>query len=298
MPPPRERPRPLDERIAAVSKRAKPIPGKSVPVAPPSSLKEELALREVREAPDWERRRNQHLNFLAGMAKCDQGEAFFLIREYLFDRPRDFIGKWIPEKEIAPGVIDEGYWVWDYGFDDRQDSAWQAEFLRVRQHIITTFEEMLGEAVCSHGESWKDFTLGEKGCIGCPLCFVEFKLARRGMTGKHIRAITTWAGSKEQYGNTRAANTILWALGLGVNNGKLWAAITASNLKLAQIADARANSTGRVKPKGSGPDSFAADSHDKIEGEQAPAVDIAIASLPAFDKKPGVPLLEIEEKEE
>lgn len=267
VPPPRERAAPLDERIARVRQRGNRTPKVRPKPKPVPGLTELLAARADRENAFWERRRNQHLGYLASTACYGPGDAFFRIRYYIADVPYVCVGEWIPEFTAPNGVVDEGYWKWD---EQRSEEDRQLEIAKVRQHIVEVFREVLGQAVCPHGQPWEDWTRGDKGCVGCSFCFVEYKLVAKGMKANQVEDILSWKDARPQIGNTVGTNTILGALGLGMGEGLLSIAITASNQKLESLQaavdrDEKARrvtaggkqinkETGEITSGGNGPD--------------------------------------------
>jgi hypothetical protein len=262
----RERPRRLDERIARVRSRA--IPKDFLDGVPrPDPYAVELARVHAKEAEDWERRKQTHLNFLETTETQGLDEAFYRIRMYIQNDPFRMIGEWVEDATEKDG----GCWYWGRGYDSPQENKdYRTAVDKVRQHIIEIFREVLGDKVCSHGhpwEEWKRVFDWEEGGAGCGNCRVVYEATRRGK----LELVDFPDAELVKNGNTKSANTILnWVkldlrAGLQRNeDGSI--SSTANHEKLVQIEHG-VNST-RSQAQGLGPDSFDKKYEDKSGGSQ------------------------------
>jgi hypothetical protein len=265
VPPPREKHRSIDERIAVRSKVVT-IPDFLDAEPRPDERAGELARLIGTTKEDWERRKAQHLDFLeAAAAEYVSGSTsalYYAIRNYIRNAPYGCAGEWKDDR-----------WEW-----------WRAQPTdrdRVRQHLIDVFREVLGDAVCPHGDGWENWgklpdwvdPWGKQdygyNSVGCVRCYAEYKLIKEGKSPD----LLNFPDAKNiKNGNVLSANIILSMLGCSKWAGVLPNSSTAGGSKLAQIdaAQQRDRSFGgkRIRAAGNGPDSSDSIGDDRSAGSQ------------------------------
>ena len=257
VPPPREKSRPLDERIARVKSRG--IPKQFLDATKPDQREGSLARLLGTSEDDWARRKAQHLEFLETTEALGEGECFYRIRYYIRTRPFECAGRWQEEWIDDDGEVCPAHWA----FEPRAVDYFRA-VEKVRAHLIKTFREILQDAICPHNQSWDDwekrFTWDHAESAGCASCFVECRLKEKGKDPQ----LASFPDAKVCYGNTKGANTILAILGLSKRNEIDTKHESGANeAKLEQIHAAKKRDAliggKRVKPKGIGADSMGFD---------------------------------------
>ena len=188
VPPPREKARPIGERIEAL--KARPVIPAFVGADPLAQQPSDLAKMLGTSDEDWARRESQHLDFLEHVT------SFFELRQYLLLRPHEICGWWVEQTEDM-----EAHWyrnLWDPG---------RAQMIeRCREHLLATFRKVLKDAVCEHGERWDDYQpkfAWERGVnAGCGACKARYVIETKGgdpeilklRTQKHANTLLAWLG--------------------------------------------------------------------------------------------------------
>ena len=312
VPPPQERIRPLDERIARVRGRVPTYDFLDAqPILDPRAIERQRAAEK--DAADWERRRQEDIAFLSG----DVDD--YSIRFYIQEQPHRCCGTW------HEAYVDEEGNTYPSGWSNAPwyegPEVYEPIIQRIRQHIIDTFREYLKDAVCPHGEPWEVWEPRHKWDphpgAGCERCRVEHELRGRGYK-QDLAAFFAQDAKNVKTGNTRSANTVLAMLGhslwAGVNREECSGGNDPNKLTLIEGASQPGM---KSKPTGNGPDSYDRRGDDlsagsqissrepNYLGERQPSDDERkLPMLPAFDStavaeeiEPGVEVIETEEIE-
>jgi hypothetical protein len=259
----------LDERIARVESRAAApktfLDG--VPVPAPLSLDDILH----RRGADWDRRKDQHLDFL------DSDPSIYEIRAYIRNAPFNCIGTWKESWTDDDGETSPAGWSWS------TISFVHVAVEDVRAHLIDVFREVLKDSVCIHGLSWAAWKSpsDNEAWGGCAACYVEHELIRRS---KNPNLASFPDARKVSGNNTYSANLVLEILGLSTKTGLLRGSTYYDPDKIALIQGARQRdaliggkrvtarsqvidmSTGQRNSGARGPDAFDGEGEDRSGG--------------------------------
>ncbi|MGC1945393.1 MAG: hypothetical protein WA664_16685 [Candidatus Acidiferrales bacterium] len=224
-----------------------------------------------RRGADWDRRRQQHLDFL------DSDPSIYEIRAYIRNAPFNCIGTWVESFTDDDGEISPAGWSWS-------TVSWvHVATEDARAHLIDVFREKLNDSVCIHGCSWAAWKSPSDNDAwgGCAACYVEHELIRRGKNPN----LANFSDAKKVNGNnTYSANLVLGILGHSTKTGLLRNSTYYDPEKIALISGAQQRealmggrrvtprsqridmSTGRRNNGARGPDIFDATGEDRSGG--------------------------------
>lgn len=193
---------------------------------------------------DEARRENTHRDFI------QSGPTAAEVRVYLVEAPHALFGEW-REDETSDGAALPGHWAHRaVARPDGQDP--KCVFIdSERAAIQKLFGALLGddEPFCEHGMTWLE---------ECPQCEAIEKLIAKGLDPILLNKLEVGAEPRKGSHN---ANKVLSVLGLGMSQGKIYAAAGGNGAQMEKIAAAKQleEKIGgrRVKPKGIGRDSDA-----------------------------------------
>ncbi|MGB9309839.1 MAG: hypothetical protein WCC15_03955, partial [Candidatus Acidiferrales bacterium] len=234
VPPPREKPRPLAERIAAVKSQGQ---NKSFldaePAKPGKSLSIVLAEEAAAERANLDHKLEAHRNFLASGPTVQQIRAYIEV-----DGPRSVIGEWQEpyigkDGKLHPGGLEFHHREHEVGlrgqkdFNERYLQAIETE----RQRLVEFLKDEIFEWVCEDGYSWQQ---------KCPACDARDKLRRKGLPEERIEEILSFQNTGDlkpgDRRGSRDVNILLGAEGLGkwAGTNKLITCV-GNGVKLGQI---------------------------------------------------------------